>query len=319
MAPDRRHLIWVVLPVLPVFLGFCLLNVLSNGSMTLLADAIPADNLLTDAPQLRFFNAMLVFGAVGLFQVIGCFAVAVFAASRVHQMPATLRTSALTVFAASLVLVALISFAARQPFFDGALTLAYRTTCTALVDAKLGSHLLPGECDENGLSHLAWLGLLPYMAGILAAAAASAAVSVAPRIGDLNAWADLLEQAFRATAFVLVASTITMMLFYYLPQALVATSDDTKTTHALVSDFAQGMTLFWGIVFSLTLLAVFGPAHLLLSRAVAREEAAGTDLKKQMAERSLTQQATRVLTTLAPVIVGSSASIIDLLSGAFGG
>lgn len=176
-------------------------------------------------------------------------------------------------------------------------------------------HILPEHCKARGISPFAWLGLAPYMAGILAAAAASAAVSVAPRLGNLAAWADLLDQVFRATAFVLVASTITMMLFYYLPNALVADKETTK----LVGDFAQGMTLFWGIVFSLTLLAVFGPAYLLLSCAVALAEDKDADLQRKVADRSLPKQAARMLTTLAPLLVGSSASVIDLLTGALAG
>lgn len=125
---DRFFLLWAFLPVLPVLLGFWLLNVVNGGTITLLADAIPVEARHTDAPDLRFFNALVIFGAVGLFQVIGCFAVAVFAAMRVQQMPLEHRHIAWSVFAASLVLVAIISFAARQPGFTGALDSAYRTT-----------------------------------------------------------------------------------------------------------------------------------------------------------------------------------------------
>lgn len=315
LTPNQNHWIWVVLPVLPVLIGFWLLNVISDGSTTLLSDAIAADAFRATARHTYFFNALIIFAAVGLFQVIGCFAVAVFAGLSVQRMPLALRRDAWLVFAVSVMLVVVVSIVARQDGFSGALNIAYRTTCAALVSAQVAPHIMPVSCTAPGISSFAWLGLLPYMAGILAAAAASAAVSVAPRLDDLGRWADLLEQAFRATAFVLVASTIAMMLFYYLPQAVV----DDKDTRDLLAGFAQGMTLFWGIVFSLTLLAVFGPAYLLLGRAMAEAEVTDAELKERMAERSLPKQAARVLTTLAPLLVGSSASVIDMLSGALGG
>ena len=312
---DRTPFLWIVLPVLPVLLGFWVLNVLNDGSFTLLSHAIGSDALFTGQRDLRFFNALVIFAAVGLFQVMGCAAVAVFAALKTEQLPADARKTAWTVFAASVVLVILISIAARQDWFSGALNTAYRTTCDALVQAKVAPHVLPDACKGGKPSDLAWLGLLPYMAGILAAAATSALVSVASRLKDLETWAKVLEQAFRATAFVLVASTIAMMLFYYLPLSLV----EDKATQALVTGFAQGLALFWGIVFSLTLLAVFGPAYLMLSRAMATAEVTDADLQKRLADRNLPKQAARVLTTLAPLLVGSSASVVEMLAGAFGG
>lgn len=314
MTRFQAPFVWIVLPVLPVFLGFVLLHLLSDGTITLLSSGIAESALHGDARNLRFFNALIIFAAVGLFQVIGCAAVAVFAATRLSDFPTEARHMAWRIFAGSVTLVILISLAARQDWFSGALNIAYRTTCTGLVEAKVAPHILPGSCTEPGISHFAWLGLMPYMAGILAAAAAAALVSITPKSMSLAAWADVLEQSFRATAFVLVASTVAMMLFYYLPQSVVKD----EAAQALVADFAQGMTLFWGIVFSLTLLTVFAPAYWRFGQAVAVAEA-DDEVKRRVAERGLSAQATRVLTTLSPLLVGSAASAVDLLVGAFGG
>jgi len=219
------------------------------------------------------------------------------------------------ILAGSIILVGLLSYIARQDWFEGALNIAYRSTCAVMVKAQVADHILPGGCTEEGISHFAWLGLLPYMAGILAAATASALVSTAHLQDDLAHWAETLDQAFKATAFVLVANTVAMMVFYHLPGSVV--SD--KPTQDLIKGFAQGMTLFWGIVFSLTLFAVFAPAQVLLGRAIGRDRDADSELIKRIEERSTYQQTKQVLTTLAPLVVGSSASVLDLLSSAIGG
>lgn len=309
----RAHLIWTFLPVLPVALGFAVLAVINDGGITLLSDAIGADALFADNRDLRFVSALVIFAAVALFQVIGCAAVAVFAALKGAEATPAIRNRGLLVFAASLVLVVLISVVARQDGFAGALNMAYRSTCAVLVKAQVAPHIMPGGCTDPGLSHFAWFGLLPYLSGILAAAATSALVSTLSTRPLAN-WAALLDQAFRATAFVLVASTIAMMLFYQLPLSVT----QAPAARTLISDYAQAMTLFWGVAFSLTLLAVFGPAHLMLSRALAAAAETDATLQKDIAAKTPFAQAKRILTTLAPLLVGSAASAIDLLSGALG-
>ena len=219
------------------------------------------------------------------------------------------------VLAGSIGLVVVISVLARQPWFDGAINIGYRSICAVMVKAAIADHVLPETCVGGPPSNFAKMGLIPYTAGILAAAATSALVCVAHRTSDLATWAATLDQAFKATAFVLVASTVAMMLFYHLPLSVV----EDKDTQKLLSGFAQGMTLFWGIVFSLTLFAVFGPAQVMLQSAIGRGGETDQDLLKQIEDRSTYRQVKQVLTTLAPLLVGSSAGVIDMLTGAFGG
>lgn len=101
MTRFEAPLMWIVLPVLPVLLGFALLNILSDGSITLLSSGIAESALYGDARDLRFFNALIIFAAVGLFQVIGCATVAVFAAAKLSEFPAEARNMAWRIFAGS--------------------------------------------------------------------------------------------------------------------------------------------------------------------------------------------------------------------------
>lgn len=312
---NRTHFIWIILPILPLILGFALLNLLSDGSITLLSDAVSEAAVFSSDLNLRFFNALVIYAAVGLFQVMGCLAVVVFVVMKLRTTQADLRRDSLIIFGLSLVILFAINILARQDGFTGALDIAYRSTCAVMVKSGVAPHILPVGCRAPGLSHFAWLGLLPYVAGVLAAASASALVSTAYRQDDLETWSDLADQAFNATAFVLVASTIAMMLFYHLPLSVVENEDARK----LITGFAQGMTLFWGITFTLTLMAVFAPGDLMLTRAIATEKDVSADLQKRIADRSAYKQASRVLTTLAPLLVGSSATVIEMMTGAFAG
>ena len=72
---------------------------------------------------------------------------------------------------------------------------------------------------------------------------------------ELTERARLVEQAFRATAFVLVTSALSLVTFYRIPLAMI----EDPLALQLMTGFGQGMTLFWGAAFTLTLVAIFGP------------------------------------------------------------
>ena len=120
----------------------------------------------------------------------------------------------------------------------------------------------------------------------------------------------LVDLTFQATAFVMVTSTISLMLFYRLPLSVVAD----ETARELLSGFAQGMALFWGIVFTLTLVAIFGPSNLLLNKALADKPEMADNFREKIEKLSTKHQVSKILTMLAPLLVGSSASILEILT-----
>lgn len=77
-----------------------------------------------------------------------------------------------------------------------------------------------------------------------------------------------LHRCFIGLSAVLVTSTLNVMLFFQLPVELSA---DPKTKNALL-DYARGLTFFWGRVYTLTLVAVFVPAVLILRSTLHRYE-----------------------------------------------
>ena len=73
---------------------------------------------------------------------------------------------------------------------------------------------------------------------------------------------------FYVVSLVLVTSTISIMLFLQLPLALAA-DEETKLA---VTGHAQGMTVFWGTVFTLTLVMMFAPSAFLLLKTARQYE-----------------------------------------------
>ena len=309
---DRAHLTWIFLPILPFALGFTVLELLSDGTTDLLTRMLETDSFFPGNLDLRFYNGFIIYSAVGLFHISSCFAVICLMVSKIWELSPKARSQSLLVLGVSVLMLVLVNALARHEDFLGALNLTYRSTCAVLVKAGVAPHVLPEGCSDPGLSILAWFAVLPYLFGLLAAASASAVVSTGQSIKNLEAHLGLVDLTFQTTAFVLVTSTITLMLFYHLPLTVVADG----TARELIRGFAQGMALFWGIVFTLTLLFIFGPSNLMLRKALEHEPVIQEDLRGRIERRSTRYQVTRILTILAPLLVGSSASILDMITQA---
>lgn len=307
---NRIYLIWVALPLLPFIMGFAVLELLNDGTIDLLTRSLNPESFFPNDRDLRFFNGFIVYSVVGLFHIIICIAVIGAMSAKLWAMDSNTKRQSLLVLGLIIALLIFVNVMARDEAFLGALNITYRSTCAILVESGVAPHILPKGCDDEGLSTLAWFAVMPYLFGILAAAFTSAVISTAHSNLNAKEHAGLIDLSFQATAFVLVTSTISLMLFYRLPLTVV----EDETARVLVSEYAQGMALFWGIVFTLTLLTIFGPSNLMLIRALASQPNLENELREKVAERSTKQQLSKILTMLAPLLVGSSASIIDMIT-----
>ena len=239
----RIHFIWVILPILPFLFGFSVLELLNNGETDLLTNSLEQHVVIDETKanedtdeqielteedeeepvffhqdnlELRFFNSVIVYSAVGLFHLFACIAVIALMVSKFFEMPPKVREKSLIVLAISIVVLIAVNILARHQGFIGGLNLSYRTTCSALVQSNISPHILPKGCSQSGLSTLAWFAILPYLFGLLAAAFASSVVSTAHTEQDLIQRASLIDRTFQATSFILVTSTICLMLFLSL-------------------------------------------------------------------------------------------------------
>ncbi len=322
--PGSTLLLWIVLPILPFAVGFLVLGLVDHPVSGVRAHLPGKDAFHDEGLDLRFFNALLGYGALAIIQVLSCAAVIAMLALHVARMPAQARVRVLAMTAASLILLWLISVAVRQDGSNGALWIGYRYPCMVLLNSGVAGHILPDSCDGEGLSRLAWFALVPYMAGLAAAAFASAVVASAfgrlppgtaeEIAADLKTRSALVEQSFRMTAFILVISTLALVLFYRLPLALI--EDDLATE--LMTGYAQAITFFWGVLFTLTLAAIFGPGTLILKRRLREAGIApgDVDLPEQLLPHGAKERLAGLLTTLAPLLIGASGSVLEQIASA---
>jgi hypothetical protein len=322
----RPYLVWTVLPVLPLIAGFGVLQMLGAGPLGVLAGEVGGNDYHAAARGLRFTTALVIYLAVGTVHVAACVAVVATLAPGIARLPGRTRRRTLLVLGASIAILVAVNVAARiEGVLFGALAMTYRSVCAVLVEGladliagpglAVPAAILPPSCDAPGLSPFAWLAVVPYLAGLIATATASAVTSTAldgaADDAGLLAGADRIDRAFQATAFVLVTSTLSLMLFYQLPLSIVAEPG----ARDLVSGYAQAMTMFWGALFTLTLLAVFGPGHLLLRARSAGMGGSG-GLSEEIVRRSLRKRVADLLTVLSPLLLGSAGAAMDFLLGA---
>ncbi len=302
-----------MLPILPFAAALIMMNLVYGLGEDTSALALPAAKPGADA-EVRAFNAFVRYLTVGFVHVAICIAGIVYLVAQIRTRPPSEQRKIWGVIGVLFVVLVLANTAERLQSEPGALTLTYRLVCQAMVAAEVLSQITPDACDDKGISPFAWMAVVPYIFGLLAALCAAGVASsaaLAPSgVGDAaQERTTMIERSFQVTAFLLVTSTLSMMLFYQLPAALL-TDDHAK---AMASSYGHGMTLFWGAVFTLTLLATYGPVALIMGGAPrpARKEAGAGITSFE----GLRAQLSRFLAVLSPLIVGALGPMFEVLAG----
>jgi hypothetical protein len=247
----------------------------------------------------------------------------VYFVAQIRDLPAPLGRRAWQLVGLLLVILICAGFLAAAD--KTALQLTYRNTCELLCKAQVAGHIVPRECHGGPPSRLLWLASVPTLAGMIAAvfaaAVASTAAGVFPKSSEEEwraAFAErvrTVQRAFYLTSAVLVTSTVSIKLFLELPGALSA---DEATTVAIDS-FANGMTGFWGTVFSLTLVMIFAPSGYFMLTAAQRHERASetpSEVRAWLSEHvtaSFPKQVGNLAAGMAPLLVGPVGTLLQKL------
>lgn len=127
------------------------------------------------------------------------------------------------------------------------------------------------------------------------------------------------KRCFQALSLVLVSSAFTASLFFHLPIRLFK-----GKAQGLIEDYAGEISIFWGTVYTLTLLAAFAPQFLLLRRAVQEfvgtlEHAGPSEtvpawLQEKALFGSLTKQTAILFTLLAPLLTGPIGNVLQTIT-----
>ncbi len=170
--------------------------------------------------------------------------------------------------------------------------------------------------------------IIPVLIGIAAVVlAATGAESLfidfdeeAPRLSEaqMKAKIAILKRGFQSLSIVLVSTTIAAGIFFHLPARLYK-----KDGAEIIGSYADEVTIFWGAIFTLTLLATYLP-HLFrlrdLSQRYMKAQKRKTDealLPEWLSDTALfgnfKTHLTTLFTLLAPLITGSLSTVIQSL------
>ncbi len=326
---------WLVFPILPLFGAFAVLHFLYAPEFTF-AGANPAEHGISAAPtpftaaflkaehrSFIHFEGLMIYVSVASFHVVLCVLTILYCSFQIRQGHKAVQTRTWSLLGSLLLLLIVAILVARTD--QTAVQLTYRNTCELLKRADVAVHIMPPDCRSGSPSLLAWLAILPFVSGIVAAVFATAVASLAAEplpASPESAWrsafagrARTLQRVFYVVSLVLVTSTISIMLFLQLPLVLAAD----EATKLAVTGHAQGMTVFWGTVFTLTLVMMFAPSAFLLLKTARQYEKRSenpAEVRAWWNEQiyvSLPKQLGNVATLLAPLLAGPAGALLEKL------
>ena len=181
---------------------------------------------------------------------------------------------------------------------------------------------MTGDAGPLGVSRHLISILLPVAFGIAAVCAGSchaAAIVEGAMGGDegdrgraAREAADGLVHSLVAMSALLVGSTLLLTLYFRLPQALYGAGEAAAPGGAQYLDFANVVSIFWGIVMTLTLVAVYAP------HAVALRSHAPVPLGRLLEKGTesgafysgLAKKAEVVVSALAPLLAALTTQLL---------
>ena len=187
----------------------------------------------------------------------------------------------------------------------------YERTGTPVAGAMIGDMLVPGISR-----HLASI-LLPASVGVatVCAGACHAIVTVQEaRAGERNTKqsVDRLLHGFMAISGLLVGSTPLLTLSLRLPAGLYGTGEAADARIAEYFGFANTVSVLWGVVFTLTLVAVYAP-HVLALRThseLSLSQILSKGLESGASYQSMVKKKEVAVSTFAPLLAALTAYLM---------
>ena len=288
----------------------------------------------------RHINHRIVYAAMIFFHVTLCLCLIVLFWDRLRDFPGYLRHRAyVLMFIEASLFLAILAFYWRS---TGLYKLSYLNIRELLARTCVLDDVLAAcvpNCVADGITRCVpdldsvttKLSMFVYIPQIFSIATLTVALAVAASvIGNLQQltvqdWQKRFDDGVKSLQFcfyglsaVLVTSTITATLFFQFPASLAAA--DTPAATAL-SEYARTLTVFWGTVYTLTLIATFAPAALILRSLVRRYERgaeSSAEFKRWLTDKALVSPIrliTNFLAMLAPMLFGAAGSLMKFLPG----
>lgn len=326
-------------PLLPALAAVLVLEFLNAPGFSLdhVIERLPA-GVKDDEIFVRHMGARMNYAAVVLLHIFVCLCAIFYFGIRLGESPRLLRrrASVAIVLESVSVLGALVclsywDFGDNQPL--GAYKLTYFNIRT-LFEKIPASHDLVKQGYLWGVSKLSFSVVAAIAFGVfavlMAAGVASVAVSTLSEVseekwlGCVRDQIQVLQQSFFLLSAVLVTSTLTATMLFYLPTETLEPHIKAVVIDPL-SSYARGLAVFWGVIFTLILAAVFAPPAVILRQRIRRfaqrrdrvETASEFRewLKRLELTVSLEKQLGNVAVLIAPLLTGPIASLLQKLGG----
>lgn len=339
------YLLWfVVIPILPFFFSVAILSFFIeptfDPSVNFVQQLFSSNNIQyidQSVKTLTHLSNLLTYLSISSLHAIACLIVIGFFLFQIHQLPKPLITRTYIYIAITTVTILFFMYIVHLYANNIMITqLGYKSICvllgmadlqTTIVFQDLGGGNTGEACFRPEFTKLFWLAYTPIMFGVLAMISASAFTTVMASESMPSAdeqWRlhflariKILQKSFYLLSLVLVTSTVTILLFTSLPLDLMADG----TSKNAFNKYINGITAFWGGLFTAMLFATFVPAvFLFIKHALDHQKGlikTSSDLGAWLHEFvfvSIKKQAMNVLMMIAPMLVGPLGSLLQQLS-----
>ena len=325
MRPGPLYSIWLFLPALPFVFGFLFLELLyDQGRVWTEPHFAPPE---TGYPE--FFSNLLNYAAFLAYHTITAGLVLGYLIYQTARLDKPIRKVVLISGIGSVLFLVAMTVALRviNPWdistegavlqASGVLDSSFGYVCRQLTRSELLTHLMPETCFDEGFSLFSMMILAQFVLAIFGAILIAPFVyGLATPVGSLplEERARLIEIAFRLEVLTLVNGTIAIMVLMRLPVGLAPDGE----TMRQMAGYAQSMTLFWSVQFTIALVMMFWPAVYFL-RKMAESQGQEEPVVKDGFAMSLFKDRRRVthaLGVMAPFVVGLAGTAIEQFFGA---
>ena len=308
----------MLLPVVPVAVAALVLQYFGPGADT---GPLTAPDAIQGATMPLSSGPLVYATAVVVHVVLSCLAIASYALIIRDADRPTERKLAVSWIASVIAVLVLAAFVALA---DPGIA-AYRVT---YFDYLQFYAAVPDVYFDRaaGLPHLAWAILVPTALGVFAVLSAAAAADLLstglPHPGEPDAPRELrtsrqgVRRVLYLLSVVLVTSTLAASVFFHLPSELYGIEGEEPA--ARLSRYADALSVFWGAVYTLTLIATVAvPAARLQRQAKGTADVlagpdggTGADAEGDLGD-TLMGQVRLLLALLAPLIAGPVANVLQ--------
>jgi|GEM_PF-4603324 len=300
-SPYRN--LWLVFPpIIPILGALIILEFISspNWVLSLYIEAVSDHNKILFIEDglglLPHMGGMLIYSIVTYFHFFICLGCVIYCWVRIREAREFSKKPV-----ASTVCMMILLVVGALTGLSGSGLAVYQLTFFNFSTLLCHSPALNNLCEPYlwGVSKLALLVCIPAISGIVAVLSASGvaivAVSDIPEENEAT-WRQLfsqrvhnLQECFYVLSVVLVTSTLSAAIFFHLPIELIEQKNAVRETLGV---YTKGLSMFWGGIYTLTLMAVFlVPALLLWHRArVYAHKFHAVDSSKQFRDWLSTQE-----------------------------